>query len=100
MLGVTPKWALLGNERRKQGILPSMPVSKGRKKAKGPTPSRTPKKEVHPESPTWYVYTMFGLMGGGVVAVVSSYIYSLGNLWLLAGIVAIGAGFLMTTNYH
>lgn len=77
-----------------------MPVSRSRKKNKGPTPSRTPKKEVHPESPRWYVYTMFGLMAGGVLGVVASYIFSLGNLWLLGGIVGIGAGFLMTTNYH
>ena len=82
-----------------------MPKSKVRKK-KGrpgrPTPPSTPASKVKGESPTWYVVTMFGLMALGVVLVVLNYVITdtFGGWGLWVGLLAIAAGFLMTTNYR
>ena len=83
-----------------------MPESKGRRKSKTvrrPTPPKSAaaaRERDHKESPMWYVYLMFGLMGLGVVLVVVRYILETDQLVLLAGLAAIGVGFMMTTNYH
>jgi hypothetical protein len=80
-----------------------MPESKTRKKkgARPPQPYRaTPSAKRKSPSPTWYVVTMFGLMGIGVLAVVARYVFQLDYLVLIGGLVALAAGFLMTTNYR
>ena len=84
-----------------------MPVSKKRKKAANRRP--TPPKRVDPvqekgPSPTWYVVTMFALMGLGVLIILANYITLLpgspANSWLLVGLAGIAAGFGMTLNYR
>ncbi len=69
----------------------SMPVSKGRKKAKRrppPPPKPDPIKEKGP-SPTWYIATMFGLMGVGTLVILINYMGLMpggtSNTWLLTG---------------
>jgi hypothetical protein len=86
--------------------LPAMPVSKGRKKAtRRPTPPRTvdPVKSKGP-SPKWYIVTMFGLMGLGMVIILANYIGLLpggtSNNYLFAGLAAIAVGFGMTLNFR
>ena len=76
-----------------------MPESKTRKKKTQRPRTSTPKKEIVEPSPKWYVYLMGGLMTVGVVLVILSYILTLGRLPLLAGLVGIGAGFLMLVNF-
>ena len=55
-------------------------------------------------SPTWYVVTMFGLMGLGVLIILANYINLLpsspSNTWLLIGLGGIAGGFAMTLNYR
>ena len=84
-----------------------MPVSKKRKKVAKRRP--TPPKRVDPvqekgPSPTWYVATMFALMGVGVLLILSNYVTLLpgspSNAWLLIGLAGIAAGFAMTLNYR
>lgn len=96
------------------GMLPAdryalpMPVSKGRKKAnKRPTPPKKPavsEVEDKGSSPTWYVATMFGLMGVGIAAILLNYMGILpggtSNFYLLGGLAMIGVGFAMTLNYR
>jgi hypothetical protein len=83
-----------------------MPKSKVRKKKKSqpgrPTPPTKAASKVKGESPTWYVVTMFGLMGLGVLLVVLNYVITdvFGGWGLWAGLLGIAAGFLMTTNYR
>ena len=48
----------------------------------------------------WYVYLMFGLMALGVALVVVRYVFQTDQWLLLAGLAAIGVGFMMTTNFH
>lgn len=83
-----------------------MPVSKGRKSAnKRPTPPPTkdPAKTKGP-SPTWYVATMFALMGVGILVIVINYMAVFPgtpkNTLLLGGLAGIGAGFAMTMDYR
>ncbi len=82
-----------------------MPVSKGRKKAKRrppPPPKKDPVKEKGP-SPTWYIATMFGLMGVGLLVILLNYMGLLGdtnNTWLLLGLAGIAGGFAMTLNFR
>jgi hypothetical protein len=78
-----------------------MPESKRRK------PKYPPKSEKAIEaakakdpSPTWYVATMTGLMVVGVALVLIRFITEQDQIVLLAGLAAIAAGFLMTTNYR
>lgn len=86
--------------------LAAMPKSKVRKKKKSqpgrPTPPTKAASKVKGESPTWYVVTMFGLMGLGVLLVVLNYVITdvFGGWGLWAGLLGIAAGFLMTTNYR
>jgi len=51
-------------------------------------------------SPTWYVAVMAGLMVLGVILVLLRFILQMDQMVLIAGLVAIAAGFLMTTNYR
>lgn len=51
-------------------------------------------------SPTWYVVVMAGLMVVGVILVLVRFVFQLDQLVLVGGLVAIAAGFLMTTNYR
>jgi hypothetical protein len=51
-------------------------------------------------SPTWYVALMAGLMVAGVVLVILRFVFEWDQTVLIAGLVAIAAGFLMTTNYR
>lgn len=79
-----------------------MPESK-RRKPKNPPQSKkaleAAAKSKDP-SPTWYVGLMAGLMVVGVILVLARFIFELDQLVLLAGLVAISGGFLMTTNYR
>lgn len=83
-----------------------MPESKGRKKANrrpAPPPKKDPAKELGP-SPTWYVATMFALMGVGVLIILANYINVLpggtDNKYLFLGLAGIAGGFAMTLNYR
>jgi uncharacterized membrane protein HdeD (DUF308 family) len=51
-------------------------------------------------SPTWYVALMAGLMVIGVLLVLSRFVFELDQMVLVAGLVCIAAGFLMTTSYR
>ena len=51
-------------------------------------------------SPTWYVALMAGLMVLGVILVLLRFVFEWDQIVLVAGLVAIAAGFLMTTNYR
>jgi len=83
-----------------------MPVSKGRKKAnRRPTPpSRPDPVKAKGPSPTWYVATMFALMGVGMLIILANYINVLpggtSNTYLLIGLAGIAGGFGMTLNYR
>ncbi len=80
-----------------------MPQSKRRKpKHAGPTVSKKPALKVRSgkPSPTWYVVVMASMMGLGVLAVLSAFIFSLGQFWVGGGLVGIAIGFFMTTNYR
>ena len=81
-----------------------MPESKRRKpKYSGPTrPSKSSATSSRSRlpSPTWYVVTMAGLMGVGVLLVLIRFVFALGQVYLIVGLVLIAAGFLMTTNYR
>ncbi len=79
-----------------------MPESKRRKPK-----NRPPSKQVVAEaakskdpSPTWYVAIMAGLMIIGVILVLLRFINQWDQIVLVGGLVAISAGFLMTTNYR
>jgi hypothetical protein len=79
-----------------------MPKSKGRRKPKRQAPP-PPQPQATKESPTWYVALMFSLMAIGILVIVLNYIGVFGDfqrplLWL--GLAGIGAGFIMTMNYH
>jgi hypothetical protein len=81
----------------------AMPKSKGRRR-----PSRVDVPPPIPESarvsPPWYAAVMFGLMGVGVLLIILNYIGIVPggqqSMWLYIGLGAIGAGFMMTLNYH
>lgn len=84
-----------------------MPVSKGRKKAKKrPTPPKHKPTAVDEKgpSPTWYIATMFGLMGIGLIVILANYIGLLpggtSNTYLVTGLAGIGVGFAMTMNFR
>ena len=81
-----------------------MPESK-RRKTKNPTrprvvPSAVAVAKAKGPSPTWYVLLMAGLMAVGVLGVIARFVFQLPQYWLFGGLVAIAAGFLMTTNYR
>ena len=79
-----------------------MPESKRRKPKNPPVSAaaaETAAKAKDP-SPTWYVALMSGLMVLGVVLVLLRFVLEWNQVVLVAGLVAIAAGFLMTTNYR
>ncbi len=81
-----------------------MPESK-RRKPKSRPPSQKAMEaaaKAKDPSPTWYVALMAGLMVAGVILVLIRFIFAeqLDQIWLLGGLGAIAAGFLMTTNYR
>lgn len=78
-----------------------MPESKRRKpKAKGPTPPKSVSTKEKDPSSQWYVATMAALMALGVVLVIWRFVFQTDQWLLLAGLIAISAGFIMTTNYR
>ncbi len=79
-----------------------MPESKRRKpKSRPPSAQSTAEAAKAKEpSPTWYVALMAGLMVVGVILVLIRFVFELDQLVLVVGLVAIAAGFLMTTNYR
>ena len=78
-----------------------MPESKRRKpKNRPPSTKAVEAAKAKDPSPTWYVSLMAGLMVFGVILVLLRFILQLDQLVLLAGLVAIAGGFLMTTNYR
>jgi hypothetical protein len=76
-----------------------MPESKRRKPKSRPQPSSTAVNAKDP-SPTWYVAVMAGLMIGGVLLVLLRFVFEWDQMVMIAGLVAIAGGFLMTTNYR
>ena len=81
-----------------------MPESKRRKTKKTVRPRVPPTAvavaKAKGPSPTWYVVLMAGLMGAGVLGVIARFVWELPQYFLFGGLVAIAAGFLMTTNYR
>lgn len=79
-----------------------MPESKRRKPKNRPQSEQTvaAAAKAKDPSPTWYVAVMAGLMVVGVVLVLLRFILQLDQMVLIAGLVAISGGFLMTTNYR
>jgi positive regulator of sigma E activity len=79
-----------------------MPESK-RRKPKGRPPSQRAVEaavKAKEPSPTWYVVVMAGLMILGVVMVLLRFVFEWEQTVMIGGLVAIAAGFLMTTNYR
>ena len=64
----------------------------------------TPKKDVKPPSPAWYVATMFALMAIGAIVIILNYLEvfpgGTRNWVLITGLLTIGGGFAMTLNYR
>ena len=81
-----------------------MPQSKRRKTKKATRPrlatTAVAAAKAKGPSPTWYVVLMAGLMGVGVLGVIARFVWELPQYWLFGGLIAIAAGFLMTTNYR
>jgi len=78
-----------------------MPESKRRKPKNRPSPKAVEAAaKAKDPSPTWYVALMAGLMVAGVIIVLLRFILELDQLVLIAGLLAIAGGFLMTTNYR
>lgn len=77
---------------------------KGRRDQQEHHHTATPKKEVKPPSPGWYVALMFGLMVIGGLMIILNYIDLMPGgtqgYWLIGGLAAIGVGFAMTLNYR
>ena len=79
-----------------------MPESKRRKQKRPPVSAAAAQAAAKAKdpSPTWYVALMAGLMVLGVVLVLLRFVFEWDQTILIAGLVAIAAGFLMTTNYR
>lgn len=79
-----------------------MPQSKRRKPKNRPQSQKSVEAAAKAKepSPTWYVALMAGLMVVGVVLVLLRFIMDWSQTFLLVGLGAIAAGFLMTTNYR
>ncbi len=75
------------SKRRKPKSQPKALTAQAATKAKDP-------------SPTWYVAVMAGLMVVGVILVLLRFVFEWDQTILIVGLVAIAAGFLMTTNYR
>lgn len=79
-----------------------MPESKRRKPKNAPVSAGAAQAAARAKdpSPTWYVALMAGLMVLGVILVLLRFVFQWDQLVLVGGLVAIAAGFLMTTNYR
>jgi uncharacterized membrane protein HdeD (DUF308 family) len=79
-----------------------VPESKRRKPRSPALPAKSAQAAVKAKepSPTWYVAVMAGLMVIGVVLVLLRFVFEWDQTILVVGLVAIAAGFLMTTNYR
>jgi hypothetical protein len=81
-----------------------MPESKRRKPKHRPISAKAQEEVAKSKdpSPTWYVAVMAGLMVLGVILVLVRFVFAdeLSQVWLIAGLGCIAAGFLMTTNYR
>lgn len=79
-----------------------MPESKRRKPKNRPQSQKAldAAAKTKDPSPTWYVALMAGLMVVGVLLVLLRFILSWPQTFLLVGLGAIAAGFMMTTNYR
>lgn len=79
-----------------------MPESKRRKQKRPPVSAAAAQAAAKAKdpSPTWYVALMAGLMVLGVVLVLLRFVFEWDQSVLIVGLVAIAAGFLMTTNYR
>ncbi|HET9202998.1 MAG TPA: cell division protein CrgA [Acidimicrobiia bacterium] len=79
-----------------------MPESKRRKQKRPPVSAAAAQAAAKAKdpSPTWYVALMAGLMVLGVVLVLLRFVFEWDQTILIVGLVAIAAGFLMTTNYR
>ncbi len=78
-----------------------MPESKRRKpKSRPQSPSAAAAARAKDPSPSWYVAVMAGLMVVGVILVLIRFVFQLDQLVMIAGLVAIATGFIMTTNYR
>ena len=79
-----------------------MPESKRRKPKNRPISASAAQaaERAKDPSPTWYVALMAGLMVVGVVLVLLRFVFDWDQMILVGGLVAIAAGFLMTTNYR
>lgn len=79
-----------------------MPESKRRKPKNRPISASAAQaaERAKDPSPTWYVAVMAGLMVFGVVLVLLRFVFDWDQTVLVGGLVAIAAGFLMTTNYR
>ena len=82
-----------------------MPESKTRKNKKPRTPSRprataTALIKEKGTSPRWYVFLMIALMSIGLLGVLARFVFDLPQYWLIGGLAAIAAGFIMTTNFR
>jgi hypothetical protein len=76
-----------------------MPESKRRKPKSRPQSPQAAVKAKEP-SPTWYVVVMAGLMIVGVAMVLLRFVFEWDQTVMIGGLLAIAAGFLMTTNYR
>ena len=75
-----------------------MPESKRRKPKNRPAPKSAEAAAQSKEaSPTWYVAIMAGFMVVGVIVVLLRFILELDQIVLVFGLLAIAAGFMMTT---
>jgi hypothetical protein len=79
-----------------------VPESKRRKQKRPPVSAAAAQAAAKAKdpSPTWYVALMAGLMVLGVVLVLLRFVFEWDQTILIVGLVAIAAGFLMTTNYR
>lgn len=82
-----------------------MPESRRRKNQKPRRPSAprqtaTAMIKAKGPSPRWYVALMIALMVGGLLLVLTRFVFQLPQYWLFVGLLAIGGGFVMTTNYR
>jgi hypothetical protein len=82
--------------------MPESKTRKNRKPRRPPKPRATATAMIKEKgnSPRWYVILMVGLMGIGLLAVLARFVFQLEQYWLIGGLAAIAAGFIMTTNYR
>jgi uncharacterized membrane protein HdeD (DUF308 family) len=79
-----------------------MPESKRRRPKTRPQSPRAAEAAVKTKEPsaTWYVAVMAGLMIVGVLLVLLRFVFQWDQTVMIAGLLAIAAGFVMTTNYR